>query len=299
MYAGRPYAVANKRLLACFVLALAGCSAPEFGSTGTPSPSATGTPVSIALPSSTPVEFIPAPTPPPDSAAGVAAELVRVETAIRAENTNPRRLPGLGRNQQDAYRRLIAHPAWLPQVLASVPPELHQTIRANMGAGVELGVLNEPVPAIPRWRIVKPPPPEELLSFYVEAEGIFGVSWAYLAAINLVETNMGRIQGLSSAGAQGPMQFIPSTWAIYGRGDVNNPHDAILAAARYLRAAGAPADMRRALYAYNPSQLYVRIIINYAEQMLANERAYLGYYYWQVHVETNHGDVLLEEGYGG
>jgi hypothetical protein len=227
----------------------------------------------------------------------VAAELVRVETAIRAENTNPKRLPGLGRSQQDAYRRLITHPAWLPQVLASVPPELHSTIRANMGAGQELGVLNEPVPAIPHWRIVKPPPPEELLDFYAEAERIFGVSWAYLAAINLVETNMGRIQGLSSAGAQGPMQFIPSTWAIYGRGDVNNPHDAILAAARYLRAAGAPADMRRALYAYNPSQLYVRIITNYAEQMLANERAFLGYYYWQVHIETNKGDVLLEEGF--
>jgi soluble lytic murein transglycosylase-like protein len=185
----------------------------------------------------------------------------------------------------------------LPQVLALVPPELHSAIRANLGAGQELGVLNEPVAAIPHWRIVTPPPPDELLGYYAEAERIFGVSWAYLAAINLVETNMGRIQGLSSAGAQGPMQFIPSTWAIYGRGDVNNPHDAILAAARYLKAAGAPGNMPRALYAYNPSQLYVRIITNYAQQMLANERAFLGYYYWQVHVETNHGDVLLEEGY--
>ena len=94
------------------------------------------------------------------------------------------------------------------------------------------------------------------------------------------------------------MQFIPSTWARFGRGDINSPRDSILAAARYLRASGAPSNMGRALYAYNPSQRYVRAITRYAEQMMRNERTYLGYYNWQVFVRTTTGDVALEEGYG-
>ena len=54
------------------------------------------------------------------------------------------------------------------------------------------------------------------------------------------------------------MQFIPSTWRIYGRGgDIDDPHDAILAAGRLLRANGAPRNYSRALYAYNNSRLYV------------------------------------------
>ena len=119
-----------------------------------------------------------------------------------------------------------------------------------------------------------------------------GVGWEYLAAIHLVETRMGRIKGDSTAGAQGPMQFIPSTWAAYGRGgDVTSNRDAIHAAARYLKASGAPADMARALRAYNNSARYVRAVTAYARQMEADERAYLGYHAWQVY----YGARLLPE----
>jgi membrane-bound lytic murein transglycosylase B len=60
---------------------------------------------------------------------------------------------------------------------------------------------------------------------------------------------MGRIRGVSSAGAQGPMQFLPTTWDIYGGGgDINDPCDAIRAAARLLRANSAPDDMAGAVW---------------------------------------------------
>ncbi|HWB70695.1 MAG TPA: lytic transglycosylase domain-containing protein [Egibacteraceae bacterium] len=120
-----------------------------------------------------------------------------------------------------------------------------------------------------------------------------------MAAIHLVESRMGRIRGDSPAGARGPMQFLPSTWAAYGDGDIDDPGDAIRAAARYLVAHGAPGDMRRALYAYNHSDRYVEAIQAYAAVMAADERAFLGYYHWRVYYRTTGGDVVLPEGYGG
>ena len=110
---------------------------------------------------------------------------------------------------------------------------------------------------------------------------------------------MGRIRGRSTAGAQGPMQFMPATWDAYGRGDINDPADAIEAAARYLAASGAPQDMRGALWSYNHSDLYVDAVSAYAEVMKADPRAFRGYYHWQVYFRTPQGDVHLPEGYRG
>lgn len=93
------------------------------------------------------------------------------------------------------------------------------------------------------------------------------------------------------------MQFLP-TWAQCGEGDIENPRDAIRAAARYLRAAGGPANMSKALLAYNHSDHYVRALMLYAEQMQSEERAWLGYYQWQVFYRTVDGDVELQVGYG-
>src|SRR5436309_2447672 len=85
-----------------------------------------------------------------------------------------------------------------------------------------------------------PRPAPTLLSFFRAAQARFGVPWPFLAAIELVETRFGRIRGSSSAGAKGPMQFLPATWALYGHGSIDSPRSAILAAARLLAANGAP-----------------------------------------------------------
>ena len=100
------------------------------------------------------------------------------------------------------------------------------------------------------------------LADYLEAERRFGVAWQVLAAVNFVESAFGRLRNASTAGAQGPMQFLPSTWRAYGLGgDIDDPRDAILGAANYLHASGAPRDYRRALFAYNHSPAYVDAVL--------------------------------------
>jgi len=96
------------------------------------------------------------------------------------------------------------------------------------------------------------------------AEPCDRLDWAILAAIGFVESGHGAHPGPSSAGALGPMQFMPATWRAMGvdanddgRRDIMDPEDAIPAAARYLRANGAPRDYHRALLAYNHAEWYV------------------------------------------
>jgi membrane-bound lytic murein transglycosylase B len=135
------------------------------------------------------------------------------------------------------------------------------------------------------------------MTYYREAETKFGVPWYFLASINLIETRMGRIRGDSSAGAQGPMQFIPSTWAAYGEGDVNSYRDSILAAGRYLKAAGAPGNMPKAIFAYNHDTRYVAAVTAYGEAMHKDPAAYRGFYGWQVYYPTPDGPILMPPGW--
>ena len=133
-------------------------------------------------------------------------------------------------------------------------------------------------------------PARALLRHYREAERRFGVAWEVLAAVNFVETGFNRLRSRSSAGAQGPMQFLPATWRAYGLGgDIHDPHDAILGAANYLRASGAARDVRRALYAYNHSTRYVDAVVRFAAQMQREQRLYFAYHSWQVFIKTPAG----------
>jgi membrane-bound lytic murein transglycosylase B len=162
---------------------------------------------------------------PPD-AAGLATVLTEVERTLRAGTAGEAAIEDAGRRQQAAYRELAAQADLRPAVLEQVPADLHGVVVAHTDALRDLLRLTRPQPRLPAWRIVAPPPPEELLQHYREAERTFGVGWEYLAAIHLVESRMGRIRGTSPAGARGPMQFMPATWDAYGEGDIDDPRDA-------------------------------------------------------------------------
>jgi len=124
-------------------------------------------------------------------------------------------------------------------------------------------------------------PVSNLRSYYLEAQRLYGVDASYLASINYIESNFGRINGPSSAGAQGPMQFLPGTWANYGNGgDINDPHAAILAAARYLVHYGAPYNMRLAIWHYNLDYDYVDSVESFARAYRADPGWLDRMYYW-------------------
>jgi membrane-bound lytic murein transglycosylase B len=142
----------------------------------------------------------------------------------------------------------------------------------------------------PRVRVAPAAPATTLRAAYDEAERRFEVPWSVLAAVNFVESAFGRVRSASEAGARGPMQFLPATWREYGMGgDIDDPHDAILAAANYLHRAGASESLDRALFAYNHSNDYVRAVKRFAARMRADERAFRTYYAWQVYVRTPGG----------
>ncbi|HEX5089718.1 MAG TPA: transglycosylase SLT domain-containing protein [Nocardioides sp.] len=236
----------------------------------------------------------------PTTAAEAARRLVAADRAISHRTTPARELVRAARQQQLAYRALGDHPEWDAAVLAAVPPSVRGVVRSNLEARRELRAMHVVLSdTLPAWRIVRPAPAERLLRYYQRAERAYGIEWEYLAAVNLVETGMGRIRGTSTAGARGPMQFLPSTWARWGRGDIDDPADAIMAAARYLAHDGGarPGGLDAALYRYNNSRHYVRAITLLGQVMERRPRAFYGYYHWDVYYLTSRGDVRLPVGY--
>jgi murein DD-endopeptidase MepM/ murein hydrolase activator NlpD len=113
--------------------------------------------------------------------------------------------------------------------------------------------------------------PPFLLPIYQACGTEYGIPWEILASINKIETAFGTNLNVSSAGAMGWMQFIPSSWEAYGldangdgRKDPYNPVDAICAAASYLKAAGGTEDLYNAIFAYNHADWYVQEVLLYA-----------------------------------
>ena len=127
-------------------------------------------------------------------------------------------------------------------------------------------------------------PPEYLVNDYKAAAEQYKIPWSVLAAINYVETGYGRDLAVSSAGAVGWMQFMPSTWAEFGEVvnragkvqhrpaslfDAWDASDAIFSAARMLVADGARQDIAQAVFDYNHATWYVDEVLELADKIKA------------------------------
>jgi len=202
----------------------------------------------------------------------------------------PREVTYLALHHQRILRLMTVRRRLGDATLARLPGDVRGEARDTVLGRRHLAAIPRSPGRLPRVRVAPAAPATELRRHYRQAQRRFGVHWSILASINFVESAFGRVRSASEAGARGPMQFLPATWRAYGMGgDIDKPRDAILAAANYLRQAGAPEDLDRALLAYNHSTSYVRAIRRFAKRMRADERAFLMYYAWQVFVRTPTG----------
>jgi soluble lytic murein transglycosylase-like protein len=217
----------------------------------------------------------------------------RLHDAVRRWNgagAVPRDVTYLALHHQRMLRLMAARRALGDETLARLPPDVLGEARDTVLGRRDLAAIRRSPGRLPRVRVADAAPAGELRRDYAAAQARFGVDWSILASVNFVESAFGRVRSASEAGARGPMQFLPSTWRTYGMGgDIDDPRDAILAAANYLRRAGAARDLDGALFAYNHSTAYVRAIRRFAGRMRADERVFLAYYAWQVFVRTPTG----------
>ena len=281
-----------QRLLSLVIVAIliAGCSTP-------PTPPHIAAPVTMLDETAEPGPSFAQPRLAADPAQ-LAADLVADEQVLHDPAAPEAALTEAARRQQAAYRAIGHHPEWDEVTRPRIPRAMLGVYDLNVDARRQLQTLAHAADTVPAWRIEAPAPAEELLAYYREAESASGVGWNYLAAINLIETRFGRIHGMSPAGAQGPMQFMPSTFAAYGDGgDINSPRDSIMAAGRMLAANGFAADRDHAIYRYNNANAYVQAVKDYAAVLAADPAAFTGYYLWEVYYPTTAGDVLLPIGY--
>jgi hypothetical protein len=195
--------------------------------------------------------------------------------------------PRFARERQATLRTLGRSPRLAAAVVRLAPAE-----RDDVLARRDLQRLAGTSPPLrARIRVGPAPPLARLRAWYGEAERRFHVRWQLLAAVNFVESAFGKVRNASTAGAQGPMQFLPATWRAYGLGgNVRAPRDAILGAANYLHANGAPHDERGALYHYNRSGLYVDAVLHYAHRITHVPDALAEYYAWDVYIRTPSGE---------
>jgi soluble lytic murein transglycosylase-like protein len=225
----------------------------------------------------------PAPAPTPAPAPPVSSSTAPAPPATTPSDATPTDEPGTASKQQQETSP-EADPKAQPEGESTAGDAAEKQGEAKADATKEpADDAGAPSPADPGFALSLPGPapigvpnffidkfriPPFLLPIYQAAGIEYGVRWEVLAAINEIETDYGRNLNVSSAGALGWMQFIPSSWKLYGvdanrdgSKDPYNPVDAIFAAARYLKAAGADGDLRRAIFAYNHADWYVESVL--------------------------------------
>lgn len=233
----------------------------------------------------------------------LAAALQRVEAGIRDPAVDDAGAGLLGQEQQLLLNAVSSDAGLEAAVLPLLPPSLAEKLRAEMQAMRQIrATIGGKRRQLPAWDIVPALPAAALRAQYEVAAAEFGLPWEILAGIHFVETRMGRLRGVSGAGARGPMQFIPETWAIFGEGDIEDSQDAIRAAGRHLSHFGMGLEIgakstTAALLHYNPSEAYARSVQAWAALMHDEPALYRGYWGWQVYYSTVRGTIRLPEGY--
>jgi soluble lytic murein transglycosylase-like protein len=240
----------------------------------------------------------PIPRQPDQLAARIEATERGLADAVDRWRASARARPSLDVTLYALYEQrisivLTARPPLASDVFRRLPRRYARPLRSEVLAKRELGRLSRPRP-LSAFRTGPAEPAATLQRHYLAAQRRFHVGWHVLAAVNYVESAFNKLRNASTAGARGPMQFIPSTWRAYGLGgDVHDPHDAILGAANYLHANGAPRNYRRALFHYNPSWRYVDAVLRFARRIRGDPRAFYVFYSRQVFVRTPDGLVRL------
>src|SRR4051794_35645706 len=242
----------------------------DLGSTdSTPTPTAAPTVAVTVAPT-------PTPTAEPRATAAPNSKSAKGKTKDRVAKTKSQAQPKTGAavNQAtgaantESLTGKVATPTPTPTASATPAPDDNAQPPAKSDPTYSLAQPGAAKPGVPNFFIDKFKIPPFLLPIYQAAGTEYGVRWELLAAINEIETDYGRNLNVSSAGAVGWMQFMPSSWKKYGVDanhdgykDPNNPVDAIFTAARYLKAAGADKDIRGAVFAYNHANWYVDSVL--------------------------------------
>ena len=299
------------RLTLVALLVASSCSSGQSGGVP-PATRATENPSPSPTPAVTPEPEPDKPfAPAPDKRLGrrpgaLAGELAKVDDALRrsvrrwrrSSNARPPRVVVLQALYQQRLYRLLSRDTKLGnRTLGRLDGLLARSARRIVGSQRDIRGLVVPLPANFTFPTGRAKPAAELLRYYKAAQRRFGVDWRVLAAVNYIETKFGKVKATSSAGAKGPMQFMPPTWRAYGMGGrIRSDRDAIMGAANYLRVSGAgrgSAGLRRALWAYNHSDHYVRSVLGYMRYMKSRTRHFFTLYHWQVFVVTTRGDKRL------
>jgi murein DD-endopeptidase MepM/ murein hydrolase activator NlpD len=228
--------------------------------TPAPAPSDTQQPTQ---PSSSPTDSSTSSSPNTPTQQPKAAKQVEQETTGKAQKAQPPVEPekkASDQSKQDDNQPADQNSDQVGRQPDGTPTPTNPTFSEALPGPAPIGVPNF---FIDKFRI-----PLFLLPIYQAAGIEYGVRWEVLAAINEIETDYGRNLNVSTAGAVGWMQFLPSTWKRYGvdanhdgRKDPYNPVDAIFSAARYLKAADAQTDVRQAIFAYNHADWYVDSVL--------------------------------------
>ena len=246
-------------------------AAPPSSETTAPAPEAPPAPTGTA-PVTPPSPEAAPPTTPQPSTPQVQSQLSQGSS------------PGASRHGPGARSKRPVGAAGQPgEGAASAPRAKHKAVAPSTLTPSLPFDLRSSIGGVPAFFIESFRIPPFLLPIYQAAGTAYGIPWQVLAAINEVETDYGRDLSVSSAGAEGWMQFLPASWAQYGVDangdgykDPYNPADAIFAAARYLRAAGGARNIKASVFSYNHSQAYVDSVMLRAQLLGGTPSELLG-----------------------